>query len=789
MRPGMIGLIGLVVLTVLPARVTAQTPRPLMPIEFQHSAEFRWLNKEVLASRPLDDMTDPGHWRFEGTGELTFPAEPRLGGMRVLRVDMTMFHDEPAPTRNGLSSVNLRRDFAGEDWSAYNRISLWIRPDVSGFPMLPLQIVLHNEGEQVVPDAYYREGIHYVTLRNDVWQRVVWEIEPLARDSVTAIEIGYWVKTMIPTPADPMRALQAALTGRYILQGELGRGGMAIVYLAYEVALDRMVALKLLPPGSAEPGWRDRFLREARAAARLSHANIVPIYAVDRVGEFVFFTMGYVDGETLLERVERTGPLSVRETMSVIKEAAEAAAYAHRRGVIHRDLAPGNIILERGSDRAMIMDFGIAVSKAEVASDAGEYIEGTFAFMSPERVLGQPEDPRSDLYALGATAYYAATGRPPFDHARLDEILRQHVLRPPPPLGVVGQDGDTTLAHVVELCLAKDPAARFQTADELGEALAQAPEFRGETPVALRAFVARSRLIARSVGGLLGVGGVAVVALIAGLLAGDSVVVLGAAVVMALLVAAPLLALLPAVRRVLKAGSALEHMVAALREDLERAREELVFELGRHAERRGRALRLIAYGGLVIAGLATAWLQAVTIGADVAIGVAIAGVVMAAGAGAAGLIRARRRRQTLAGKLWVRFWNSPLGAWTAAVAGLGVRLPDRPDPLSRVPAVVHLMDTEIKRIHAWIERENTFETEVKRDITVRLEGNLATLVRLRARIEGADQHAPPSGSLTTDLAAARAVCEMVQHLIDANREVEEICRTPHPGRVRVERGI
>lgn len=173
-----------------------------MPIEFRHSAEFRWLSKEVLASRPLDDMTDPDRWRFQGTGELSFPSEPRLGDRRVLRVDMTMFRDVPAPTRNGLSSVNLRRVFAGEDWRGYNRLSLWIRPDVSGFPMLPLQIVLHNEGEQAVPDAYYREGIHYVTLRNGVWQRVVWEIEPLGRDRVTAIEIGYWVNKMLGAPED-----------------------------------------------------------------------------------------------------------------------------------------------------------------------------------------------------------------------------------------------------------------------------------------------------------------------------------------------------------------------------------------------------------------------------------------------------------------------------------------------------------------------------------------------------------------------------------------------------------
>ena len=180
----------------------AQTPRRLLPIPFEHSAEFAWLKKTVHASRLLDDMTTADNWRFSGTGTLTFPAVPRLGDMRVLRVDLQMFTDSPAPTRNRLSSVSLRRAFPDEDWRAYNRLSLWIRPDVAGFPMLPLQIVLRNEGEERVPDRYGREGIHYVTLANDGWQQVVWEIEPLARDRVTSIEIGYWVNKMLAAPGD-----------------------------------------------------------------------------------------------------------------------------------------------------------------------------------------------------------------------------------------------------------------------------------------------------------------------------------------------------------------------------------------------------------------------------------------------------------------------------------------------------------------------------------------------------------------------------------------------------------
>src|SRR5688572_9868715 len=180
----------------------AQAPLMPMPVHYEESAEAGWLRKPVLASRVLDDMTRPETWKFQGTGRQSFRVDTGSMMTPVMRIDMDMFTDRPAPTRNRLSSINLRREFPGENWSDYNRISFWIRPRLAGFPMLPIQIVLHNDGVEKVPDRYNREGTHYVMLRNDEWQQVAWEITPLARDKVTSIEIGYWVNKMLSSPGD-----------------------------------------------------------------------------------------------------------------------------------------------------------------------------------------------------------------------------------------------------------------------------------------------------------------------------------------------------------------------------------------------------------------------------------------------------------------------------------------------------------------------------------------------------------------------------------------------------------
>ena len=186
----------------LAAPARAQHVTLPLPIDLSRSAEARWLAKPVLARRTLDDMSRRGTWEFHGTGNMTFDTIPVPDVLPVMRVNVTMFPNGDAPTRNHLSAVNLRRPFSGEDWSGYNRISLRIRPKLRGFPMLPLEIVLHNDGAVKVPDVYDRDGVHYVTLRDGEWQQVLWEITPLARDRVTSLEIGYWVNKRIAAAGD-----------------------------------------------------------------------------------------------------------------------------------------------------------------------------------------------------------------------------------------------------------------------------------------------------------------------------------------------------------------------------------------------------------------------------------------------------------------------------------------------------------------------------------------------------------------------------------------------------------
>ncbi len=270
-------------------------------------------------------------------------------------------------------------------------------------------------------------------------------------------------------------AFATALDGQYRLEREIGRGGMGIVYLARDLKLDRPVAIKTLPYHLAsDPIIRERFLREARTAAALTHPSIVPIHRADELGDFVFFVMGYVDGESVAQRVRRAGPFAPAELCPLLIEVASALGYAHARGVVHRDVKPENILLDATGARAMVTDFGIARLAQSASITQTGTVLGTVFYMSPEQVTGDEVDGRSDLYSFGVLAFFALTGRFPFESETPSAVLVAHVTRPAPPIRSIAPTVPESLANIVDRLLAKDRAARFADAGEVVSALATA---------------------------------------------------------------------------------------------------------------------------------------------------------------------------------------------------------------------------------------------------------------------------------------------------------------------------
>jgi eukaryotic-like serine/threonine-protein kinase len=298
-------------------------------------------------------------------------------------------------------------------------------------------------------------------------------------------------------PSREFLDFQAALAGEYSLRRELGRGGMGIVYLARDVQLDRDVAIKVLPAHLAESAEsRERFVREARIAAGLSHPNIVPIHRVGETGGFVFFVMSYIEGETLGERLRTRGPLPPADAMRVMREVAWALAYAHGRGIVHRDVKPDNILLEAKTGRALVTDFGIARGGEQgQAADSGP-IMGTAHFMSPEQALGLAIDGRSDIYALGVVGYLAVSGRLPFEARSSLALVGQQAGEAPASVLRASPGLPPTLGAVIDRCLLADADARFADGETLAVALAPAADHRPGLPVILRAWLgARDRAI------------------------------------------------------------------------------------------------------------------------------------------------------------------------------------------------------------------------------------------------------------------------------------------------------
>jgi predicted Ser/Thr protein kinase len=285
--------------------------------------------------------------------------------------------------------------------------------------------------------------------------------------------------------------LQSRLLGRYSIEGELGRGGTGVVYLAREVRLDRLVALKVLLPDMG-PEARTRFLQEARTAARLSHPNIVPILAVEDCGPFVFFTMPYIDGGTVGERVRSRGPLLPLDVVRILRDVAWALEYSHGQGVVHRDIKPDNILLERDTGRTLVADFGIAAVGG--MPRLGNLVVGTPAFMSPEQIRGEHSDARSDLYSLAGVAYFMLSGHTPFELPTAEAQLLAHLDQPPQQLHDLAPHVPGGLADMVMAGLSKEVDKRPPSAAAFAEALSQwLGEQHRPVPAGIGRFLAQMR--------------------------------------------------------------------------------------------------------------------------------------------------------------------------------------------------------------------------------------------------------------------------------------------------------
>jgi serine/threonine-protein kinase len=631
-----------------------------------------------------------------------------------------------------------------------------------------------------------------------------------------------------PSPDPLFFAFQQAVIGRYSLERELGRGGMGVVYLAREVRLDRPVAIKLLPPEyAARPELRDRFMREARTAARLSHPYIVPIHAVEEIDGFVFIVMAFVDGGTLAQRVASHGPLPAPEVTRIMQEVAWALAYAHVQGIVHRDIKPANILLERGTGRAMVADFGIARLAESSGDTAVGVVLGTPEFMSPEQASAEPIDGRSDLYALGVVAYFALTAKLPFTAPTVQGVLAKQLSQAPPAVATETRGVPRALAQAIDRCLRKEPAARFESGGALADALDAGIDKRADVPVPVRVFLDRRRMFALVLPAALSL------PIITGSMSNsvrhtgrfspwfivlDLVISLGA----------PLGIILYRLRNLMRLGYGSNDIVSGLRTRFQRQREEFHFEFGLAPSARERMLRVAGAAGIVVgaASLITlitgpqAAIHALKPAAPIAFVVAYLGVV----ATAVGTRWRHLREGT--GTIWSKFWGGRAGRALAKLAS--VRLAERGAPADRptelaiamnaealfagfpkelrqslgdVPEVLHGLEAHARVARARVEELNASIADAQRgapragaeqkketlladlarardlaetrlaDLVTALENLRLDLLRLRAgagSVEG----------ITVDLAAAREVGDDADRLLAGGREVERALRSP-----------
>jgi len=276
---------------------------------------------------------------------------------------------------------------------------------------------------------------------------------------------------------DLAERLRSALVGRYAIEREIGRGGMAVVFLARDVRIERAVAVKVLKPELMTAIGDDRFLQEIDIASHLQHPHLVPLYDVGEADGLLYYVMPYVEGESLRNRIERDGPLPVDEALRITREIADALTYAHERGILHRDVKPANVLLSSG--HAQVADFGIA--RALSAARSGRLTEpglviGTPEYMSPEQAAGAATvEARSDQYSLACVCFEMLAGRPPFVDTDSGSLIARQITEPPPSVKTLRPALSPQVARALERALAKAPEDRFATVADFSAALAGGP--------------------------------------------------------------------------------------------------------------------------------------------------------------------------------------------------------------------------------------------------------------------------------------------------------------------------
>jgi eukaryotic-like serine/threonine-protein kinase len=594
--------------------------------------------------------------------------------------------------------------------------------------------------------------------------------------------------------------LQGKLLGRYSLERELGRGGTGIVYLAREVRLDRLVALKLLRPDQGSHG-RSQFLLEARTAARLSHPNIVPILTVEECEPFVFFTMPYIAGGTVGESVRIRGPFLPIDALRILRDTAWALEYSHGHGIIHRDIKPDNILIERETQRTLVADFGIAGSTG--TRGPGAPVTGTPAFMSPEQIQGSDGDARSDLYSLAAVAYYMLSGQTPFSETTAEAQLLAHLNQEPRSLGEIATHIPQALVDLIMRGLSKDMDQRPSSAAALAEDLsAWLGEQHRPVPAGVARFLRQLRdsrpvgLLYSTVCGLL-----LVIQLVLSLKEPWRLeIVLEYGLLFAL---PPLLILLARVRGLIAQGHTRADLVEALHAAADREEQE-----ARQTPAHGLRWKRVALRWSIIVALGSAlvWLPSVWYYAGMLFIVNLLSVACVVVLGDQVRTAGRERRRA-------RFWNGSVGQRLFSVAGMGVRrrlspeatghhtevaigfsamsLYDRLPAATRgelgdVPGIVDSLEADARRVRERRRelrelRARTADPELgarlsladqnlarrHADVVTALESIRLNLLRLHVgsiKIEG----------FTTDLGNAAQLAQQLAHLAEAHDDVNHL---------------